>query len=74
MRVKETYDQVPVRVCNLKVGDIFLYQGTKYMVIELNDVSVMYCQKKQKPNGAPFGYQNIFEFGINSQQFVTLIW
>lgn len=74
MRAKETYDQVPIRACNLKVDDIFLHQGTTYIVLHVTRFFIRYTQKRKRKQGTFCGYDDIMKFGAKSQQFVTLIW
>lgn len=76
MRVKETYDQVPIRVCNLKVGDIFLHYNIMYKVklITIKEVIYENCTPRKAKGHLYNGLGRVDSFGIKSQQLVTLLW
>lgn len=69
MTIKDFSEILTIRVCNLRKGDIFRYQGTLYRVICTSENVIIYGAER----GDRYVTGHKFSFGAKNQMKVELI-
>lgn len=58
-----------IRACHLQVNDIYVKQGTEYIVTRIHDGKILYCLSSHNSNRSG----GVDYIGANSQEWVILV-